>query len=203
MSADILNLPWQIQVALASGYAAYLLAYVGIRDHHKPIDTAFIGLIFSLVASGMLKLMDPYSDLIAGAAAFTATLLCGLLWRIALRDLSHAALKAVDFTWSDDMPSAWATLNANSRHGVSQISVLLDDGTWLRCDDTTLFNEAAFGPCQLGPNGDVALYLTHKQFPDGTVKPMGSVLNGDHGDRITYVPAARVRQVNIRHIRPS
>lgn len=33
----ILNLPWKIQVALASGYAAYLLGYRGIRSAHKAI----------------------------------------------------------------------------------------------------------------------------------------------------------------------
>jgi hypothetical protein len=32
MDATLLNLPWQVQLSLASGYAAYLVANTGIRE---------------------------------------------------------------------------------------------------------------------------------------------------------------------------
>src|SRR5690606_2566842 len=41
MPTDILSLSWQVQVALGSGYAAYLTAYRGNRAHHTPVDAAF------------------------------------------------------------------------------------------------------------------------------------------------------------------
>ena len=40
MNAELLNLPWQIQVSLASGYAGYMLAYTGMRENHRTIDSA-------------------------------------------------------------------------------------------------------------------------------------------------------------------
>jgi len=53
----LLNLPWNIQIALASGYAAYLLGYRGVRAAHKAIDIAFITLVFGLVATGVIVLL--------------------------------------------------------------------------------------------------------------------------------------------------
>lgn len=35
MDEKLLSLPWQIQVSLGSGYAAYMLAYAGIREHPR------------------------------------------------------------------------------------------------------------------------------------------------------------------------
>ena len=52
MSAeDLLKLLWDLQVPLAGGYAAYVLAYTGLRDRQKTVDVAFISLVFSLIAT--------------------------------------------------------------------------------------------------------------------------------------------------------
>src|SRR3546814_2103205 len=54
MDEKLLSLPWQIQVALGAGYLAYLVAYSGIRDHHKGIDVPFRAIAFGLVATLLL-----------------------------------------------------------------------------------------------------------------------------------------------------
>lgn len=100
---------------------------------------------------------------------------------------------------SDDVPSAWVGLSEKPQFDVSQISVKLVDGTWLRCDDTTQFADAPFGPCILGGNGDVILYLTHERLPDAEAKALNTVRDKVWGDRLTYVPAARITMINIRH----
>ena len=79
--------------------------------------------------------------------------------------------------------------------------MLLDDGTWLRCDDTSKFNDAPYAPCLIGPSGDVALYLTHEEPPGGPAKEMTTVIDAHYGDRLTYVPANRVRRLTVRHMR--
>lgn len=201
------NLPWQIQVSLASGYAGYLLAYMGIRSGHSAVDTAFITLIFGLLATGTLALFGyanldvskaPYS-VVSGAIAFLVTCGIALLWRRWLRGWLRALLRAWKITYSDDDPSALATLSGNTKHLVSQIGVELDNGTWLRCDDAAKFRDAPYGPFVIGPNGDVALYLTHEEPHGAPEKELKTVRLAGWGDRITYVPASRIRQIIIRH----
>ena len=199
--AALLSLSWQIQVALAGGYAAYILAYTGIRDHHRTLDTTFGTLVFSVVASAAFSLTSPYLlPLFAGAAAIVAAGSAGLAWRRWGRNLLRGVLRGPDVSWSDDDPSAWASLTSDTRNYVSQISVLTDDGDWLRCADTQPFADAPFGPCRLGPTGDVLLYLTDRVSPDGDIKPQIGVRDAHYGDLITYVPAARIRRVTVRHI---
>jgi hypothetical protein len=203
MNPDVLNLPWEVQVSLASGYVAYLLAFAGLRWRHSAIDVAFITLVFGLIATDSLVFTNNHHAVVAGTVAFAAACVSGFIWRKWGRSASRSLLRGVNLTWSDDHWSALDTLCGNSAHPVSQVAVLLDDGTWLRCDDTSKFNEVPFAPCLLGPTGDVALYLTHEEMADGSVRELSSVLNADYGARITYVPAARIRRITLRHMTPS
>jgi hypothetical protein len=158
---EFLKLSWEIQLALASGYCAYVLAYTGLRDRQRPVDVAFVSLVFSLVATCVLWLLAPsQGPLVSSIAALCASILTGILWRRIGRDLVMHVLRRFDVTWQDDAPSALATLSANTKHRVSQVAVLLDDGDWLCCDDTRKFANSPFGPFQLGPNGDIAMYVT-------------------------------------------
>jgi hypothetical protein len=199
MTPTILTLSWQIQTALASGYAAYLLGYMGIRWAHKTIDTAFCTLVFSLVASAVLFIMQHQHPIIAAASAFLATCLAAVLWRRLIRKWLFWALRKCDVTWSNDDPSALDTLSSNARFRITQVSVELDDGTWLESRDASQFSDAPFNPVILGPNGDIALYLTHETRKGETARQLTSVRNSYYGDRITYIPAQRVRQITIRH----
>jgi hypothetical protein len=196
---EFLKLPWEIQGALASGYAAYAVAYTGLRDRQRPIDIAFLSLVFSVPAMLAFWLLASRGLAISIPAAFVASIVTGIIWRRAIRPLVFQILKKFDVTWSNDDPSALATLSSNTEFRITQIAVLLDDGTWLRCDDARKFVAAPFAPYLLGPNGDVALYLTHEETADGTVKTLTTVRDANYGDRITYVPAGRIKRITIRH----
>lgn len=200
MSAlDALKLPWELQVSLASGYAAYLLAYSGIRGRHTAIDTAFVTLLFGLVATFTLAAAKPLGDMSA-LLAFAVACLVGFLWRRVGRSWYSSFVRWSNLSWSNDDASALATLSDNSGVYVSQIAVLLDDGTWLCCDDTALFANSPFGPAQIGSNGDIALYLTH-EFPlNGERTELKSVKNSYYGDRITYIPASRIKRLTFRYM---
>jgi hypothetical protein len=201
MDLDFLKLPWEIQVALASGYAAYALAYTGLRDRQRTIDIAFLSLVFSVPATMIFAALASKSPIITIPLAFAAAFAVALIWRKFLRPFMFPILKKFNVTWSDDDPSALATLSGNSKFGITQIAVLLDDGTWLRCDDARKFSDAPFAPYLLGLNGDVALYLTHEEAADGKVKTLATVRDPSYGDRITYIPASHVKRIAIRHRR--
>lgn len=198
-SSLLLNLPWKIQVALASGYAAYLLGYRGVRSAHKAIDTAFITLIFGLVATSVIVILDGKNIVLIISAAFVTTCISAILWRKFFSLWLHSLMHRFDITWANDDPSALATLSSNSRYPLTQIAVELEDGTWLRCDDTAKFIGAPFGPVILGPKGDIAFYLTHQEAPGADAKELTSVRDPNYGDRITYIPANQIRRITFRH----
>jgi hypothetical protein len=200
MSPDhLLNLSWEIQAALASGYAAYAIAYTGLRDRQRPIDIAFISLAFSLVATAVLWLLGSFGPIISCIAAFLTTVGAGLVWRKFCRPLIFPILRELNITWANDDPSALATISDNKNYHITQIAVLLDDGTWLRCDDVQKFRGAPFWPCVIGPSGDVELYLTHEEPANGEAKSLGTVRDSYYGDRLTYIPASRIKQITMRH----
>lgn len=199
MSADLLKLPWEIQVAAASGYAAYVVAYTGLRSRHQTIDVLLITLVFSLIASLALWLFSGAGEFWRGIAALGGSLVCGVVWRRWGRPLAPKVLRALNATWADDAPSALATLSDNTSNRITQIAVLLDDGTWLECREAIKFANVPHGPCVIGPNGDIALYLTHEESPTGETKELTNVRNEHYGDRITYIPASRIKRMTMRY----
>lgn len=195
-TAGWLVAPWQIQVALGSGYTAYMAAYAGIRSHHQAIDTTFRALAFGLVATAILILVPAEYPAVAITGAFTASLIAGLLWRRFGGRMWERVLRQIDVSWGDDTPTAWQRLISDQDHYVTQISVLTADGRWFRCDDAGAVADLPNGPCILGTNGDIVLYPTH------VVDTQGSrtvTVNDAHwGARATYLPASQIKQVNIR-----
>lgn len=198
MPTDILALSWNVQVALASGYAAYIISYRGVRAHHSAQDTLFLTLVFSLIASAELWLARSLSPLLAGAGAFFLSIFVGVLWRRRGMQLLTSLLRGPNTTWSDDTPSAWARLQENREYPLSQISVLLKDGTWLHCNQTALFNDAPYAPAVLGTNGDVLMYLTSIKPTDADEREQPTALDPDFGARLTYIPASEIARVNVR-----
>lgn len=200
MNETLLSLPWQIQASLASGYAAYLLAYMGIRFGHSSVDAVFVTLVFGLIATGVMWLLRAFDPIYYVPAAFAATIVVAVLWRRFFRDWLYALLYWMKVTWSNDDPSALATIINDIHSPITQAAVELDDGTWLMCNYAYKFKDAPFNPVILGPNGDVALYLTHEERKGEPVRELATVHDENYGDRITYIPAARIRRITLRHL---
>ena len=198
MPTDLLSLSWTLQVALGSGYSAYIIAYRGIRLHHAARDTLFISLVFSLVASAGLYCLRGINPVLSGTIAFLLTLASGILWRLVGSRILATVLRALNITWSDDTPSAWVRLQENSEYPLSQISVLLKDGTWLHCNDTAKFNDAPYSPAVLGTNGDVLMYLTSVKKTGVEEKEQTTVLDPSYGARLTYIPSSEIARLNVR-----
>lgn len=196
--SEILSLSLTVQVALGGGYIAYLIAYAGIRQHHSTTDIVFRTLAFGLIASAVAvwtTFIDPVRLPVAVAAAAVA----GAFWRWRGSKWSAAALRHLDVSWTDDIPTAWLSITAvRTDCKVSQIAVDLTDGRTLLCDDTRLFQDAPFKTGQFGLTGDVAMYVTAELRQDGTWLERDEVRNHD-GDLLTYIPAASIKRVEIRH----
>lgn len=198
MQLDLLNLPFAIQMAVGSGYLAYLVAYAGIREHHSTTDVVFRTLSFGIVTTGILTLPIKYPYLLA-ALAITATVFAGIVWRKFGMRWSKSLLRSADVSWSDDIPSAWMSLTAaDTDCPHAQISVELDDGRMLHCANTRNFADAPYGPCLYGPDGSIAMYVTKEMRPDGSWFEHEHVFDESEGWQITYIRPSIIRKVHIR-----
>ena len=206
ITGDLLQLPGQIQLAIGSGYAAYLLSYVGIREHHSTIDIAFKSLVFSLIATASFGFLNSFilNAYIRGVLAFLICCSCGLIWRRFFREYLRVVLRYLNISWSDDDPSALTSILGSSENAMSQLSILLDDGSWLICDNLARFEKSPFGPCKLGTNGDVAMYVTHVKskgsfLAKAVLRSQSDVSNNVYGDNITYIPPSKINYVKMRY----
>lgn len=199
MFEDIITLPLEIQFPFATGYTAYLLAFSGIRSAHKAVDTIFIILIFSSIATLFFAALEGYGPVFAGASSFVGTCISSVFWRRVLRFRVRYFMRNLDISWANDDPSALATLCDDTQHEVTQVAVRLNNGSWLRCDDTSAFNDAPYAPFLVSPSGDLALYLTHEDTPDGNSRESLTTVDELYGARLTYVPASNISEINLRH----
>lgn len=201
MNTEILNLPFAIQVSLGSGYAAYLLAFSGLRQHHTATDVIFRTIAFGLVASLTISITKEsgLSEFSSALIAFAITVISGALWRTVISQFVRYCLRRFLIAWSDDLPSAWLSITAERTDlRPSQIVVELSDGRLLMCDDTRLYKAAPFECGVFGLDGSVAMYVTSEKPPSGEWFNHEQVLHRHEGANITYIPAANIRRVEIR-----
>lgn len=198
LDAKWLLATWQLQVAIGAGYTAYMIAYTGIRHHHQTIDTTFRTVAFGLVATAVMLSMPNSGKILVIALAFAATVAVGLVWRTAGMAIWEGVLRRLDISWADDTPSAWAKLSAEQGYHITQISVLTVDGIRLRCNDAASCGSLPLGPCVLGTNGDVLMYVTHIKKPGEDEKESLGMNDPHHGAKLTYLPAGSIKQLDVR-----
>lgn len=195
---NLANLPWTLQLVLASGYCSYLLAYVGMRQHHTAIDTLFASLAFGLVALVVVSLPLAWTDLVAGIAAFIASLLVAVLWRKWMRPSLRKILRAWNYSWADDSTRAWDRLLEDTEYGPTQLTVELVDGRFLYCTSTYTVANWPHGPYVLGTSGDVLMYVNSSEGTDGIVRPVDGLSDPAWGELLTYIPAREIRKLSVR-----
>lgn len=195
---DLASLPWQLQLVIASGYCAYLLAYVGIRRAHKPTDVVFASITFGVVAWFTLTMTGRLVLPVQALLAFSSALLAGFVWRRFLRLSLRRLLRKLNYSWSDETRSAWECLLENSRFAPTQLTVELVDGRQLICTRTGDFYHLPFGPFVLGDEGDVLIYVDEEEGPDGEITLRKTVVDDQWGANITHVPAAQIRALHLR-----
>lgn len=199
--ASLLDLPWSTLFTLASGYTAYLISNLGLRDHHKPIDVAFSTLVYGLVAR---IVFDPVIDRgepqwLASISGFLFALIVAISWNRYGRRIFSLALRKMDVSLHDELPSAWMTMLATKDVNATQLIVKLTSGTWLMCEDLREFRNEPNGPCALGINGDVLMYVTHQKGPeDISFSALPSVIDPEWGSEALYLASDKIERIYFR-----
>ncbi|MFB6465040.1 DUF6338 family protein [Bradyrhizobium tunisiense] len=200
----LINLPWATLLTLASGYAGYFVANVGIREHHKTIDVVFSTLVFGFFAAFAYNTSQLLLGLTlswASLVAFIFALVVGGCWSLFGRKISESVLRRLRISYADELPSAWIALFSQKRVA-TQLSVKLKDGTWLKCNDLSRFTSSPNGPCVLGAKGDVLMYVTHVRSSVSEVFFPRDPLADDYwGDEVTYIPADQIARIDFRRRR--
>ena len=195
----LVNLPWATLLTLASGYAAYYVANVGVRDHHKPVDVTFSTLVFGFFSAFVYAICRRQFGsglLTASVLSFGSSIVFGAFWSLLGRRTLERALRHSNVSLSDDIPSAWVAL-FRAKTYATQLSVKLKDGTWLKCEDLNVFAGHPNGPCVLGGKGDVLMYVTHVKGPkDEDFEACTELTNEACGDEITFIPADQIAMVD-------
>ena len=204
---QLINLPWQTQIVVVGGYIGYVIAYTGRRAGHKVLDVAAISLCFGgiglLALHVALQETPPSNELrkvFAGFSAVIAPLIGGVLWRAKLRRVCQRLIRWISGSEEDGLPSAWDTIIQEEGHVYSQINIRLKDGRELESYQMEGLNSLPNGPCALGNDGSIALYVTHIKDP-GTERREAKNITDLEGARITYVPADQIAEVDFRRER--
>lgn len=208
MDFDVFGLPWATLMTLASGYAGYYVANVGLREHHKTIDITFSTLVFGFFATvvyltiGFLGSFTETASLIAALlsplAAFATSITLGVWWSKIGRKWLERMLRNGNVSHSNELPSAWVTMQSLTDTTARQLHVRLTDGTWLKCEDLRAFGEAPNGPCVFGGTGDILMYVTDRKPPGGVWHQITGTLDDQWGYEITYIPASQIARVDYR-----
>jgi hypothetical protein len=199
--AKLLELQWPTLLLLASGYAAYCVANVGVREHHKATDVAFSTLLFAFISASSYYACLWYFELSlvwSSAATFLFAILAGAFWSLFGRRYFEKLLRKSRVSHADDLPSAWMAI-FGQKIPMTQLSVQIKDGSWLMCDDLAKFANSPNGPCVLGAKGDILMYVTDKQSDIGVAFfPTADPVDPDWGHEITYIPADQIIRVDLR-----
>jgi len=194
------SLSWQTLLTVACGYAAYFVANVGVREHHKTIDVAFSTAVFGFLATFFYQLMLALGVnlLVATIGTFLVAASFGGLWAVLGRQYLDKALRRTGVSHNDDYPSAFDRLITETKVTTTQLSVRLKDGTWLLSENLHECRDLPNGPCVLGRQGDVLMYITHVRKPGQEYEPCDLEGSKEWGHEISYIPADQIARIDLR-----
>lgn len=200
MDLDVATLPWATLLTLASGYSGYFVANIGVREHHKTIDVTFSTLIFGFFGTILYLAVQGLGGGIISAsiAAFLGSSILGALWAKLGRGGLIWLLRVTNVSHNDDLPTAFDALITETKTDATQLSVKVGDDLWLLCADVSSFADFPNGPFVFGRAGDILMYVTHARRGEEDYEPCVSLLDETWGTEVTYIPADKISQIDIR-----
>lgn len=205
IDASLINLPWATLVTLASGYIGYFIANVGLKDHHKPIDITFSTLIFGLFAAMVYQafVWAGWGEYLAALLAVAYAFANGAWWRKYGRNFMYKFLRDHDISWSDSTSSAWQRMFDQRGYYISEVYVILKDGTTLVSEHPGNFEGQPCGSFVMGADKDILIHVTREKPPGSSEWIKRKVIHDSWGTMATYIPADQIARVKIRRTKNS
>lgn len=198
----LLNLPVETLAVLAAGYMAYRIAYTGRDDAHSGVDTLFISLIFALIAKITIRSFTLLGSsigitMLGILSGIVASALAAVFWKRWGIDAVHWLLNQLGIPFTDRSRQAWDVIRRTHKYRPSQLIVRRKDGTMVMCDRLDRFQMHRPGPCVFGPDGSVALYVTHDCAPEGDWEECEHS-DPEMGSLMTVIPAEEIATTHVR-----
>jgi hypothetical protein len=196
---DVLNLPLDTIAVLAAGYLGYRLAYVGKDAGHSSVDVVFLSLVYALSAKLVLQLASGVGLLspVGIILAISAALLVAALWRSWGEGATFRALRFARVSNSDRHRTAWDSVRHKPSFAPTGYTVSKVDGTVLLCQNPQDFAHLRDGPCILGEDGSIAMFVTHRRLPGQADWEKRDTFDPVLGYEMTYIPASMVAEIRI------
>jgi hypothetical protein len=201
----LLELTWQTQVVLVSGYFAYLISNTGKRAQHNIFDTSLIILAFGgigLLVIKFVQLLPCKNEFLlntsAAALAVVSTIAASILWHRVIKNWTGSLTRYLSGNKNDGLLTAWDNVVHEQRYKYSELIVTLKNGKVFESYPLGKFNGELNGPCVLGADGSIAMYVTRvfdDEYPEGR---LSEATVNDDGARITYLPADSIAEIDIR-----
>lgn len=205
MNTDILNLPFEIQLILASGYLSYKISSASLNKNHRTIDEIFQILSFGMIAyitNNLIRNNVPsWNDWQSMPIATASSLLTAIFWRKWIWDLIKKILKKSGTTNENFYPSSWDHIICHKDILWRYIIVQLKDGYMLESDLDQVPKHLPFRPLDVDSSGAIALYITSLTRPNQeTAVEFGyQRIHDEIGcSQITYIPASEISRIDIR-----
>lgn len=197
----LLDLPVGILVALGAGYLAYRLAFVGRDGHHGPIDVLFLALVFAAVVRWCDVALQAWLPPIwSPVPASLLVIAVALLWRRFVGGWTRDALRRMHLVDDDGQPNVWRSMLVRNLRSPTRLVVHLKDGSSVMCDRLAAFHQAPMETSLLGPDGSIALYITHVMSAGEMEWKECAPYDPEYADwgyEMSFIPASEIARVDI------
>lgn len=199
---SLLSLPTQTLIVLAGGYIGYRISAVGKDAQHTAVDVIFQTLVYALICRLFSEVATSahLNQMVGAFLSILAVCAFAMVWRRYLAARYTQLLRTLGVSISDRHLTAWDPLRVNPILQPSQITVHLQSGDVLMCENLHHFSNRPTGACSFGSDGSVAMYVTQR-FPKGAEDWVNCDVTApdDWGCVISYIPANQIEQIDIRY----
>lgn len=198
-TSTLLDLPFGTLAVVAAGYVGYRLAFVGKDGGHKQADIAFLTLVWAAIAKLSATYTADTGEIVPYAIGFAVAVIAALFWRACLQELTFSVLRRLQLVDHDGFHSAWGSALGRTLKAPRQLIVRLKSGKRLMCADLNTFADAPLGPCLLGPDGSVGLYVTDVMEKSGGTwnERTPRSANTEHGWSMTFIAADEISEIEL------
>ena len=201
--SSITSLPEHIQIIFVSGYLGHVVANSGYRDKERKDELLYGILVFGLFGYMAYDLSRSLSEhiLMPGLIALATSITVAIVWRKYLRDFLRKCIHKAAISNEDNIKGVWTGIIQNTRIAPTQIVIAMKNGAIFECDDVQQFNDAPIPLYYSDNDGNIALYVTSRTSPDGQKEEVQATRDPGWGDRITYIPAEEISNIDIRFMK--
>ena len=196
LKSCLIELPFNIQFALLSGFLTYVVAYEGLKKWHSTFDKVIIILIFTTIALIPVVFLPEMNMLYFYTLVFLVPFISGVIWRKIGINNWRKVFRLIKVYADDGVFTSWSVILQQERK-ITQIAVHLKDGSVLILNDRTKLDKVLWKGLYFDNDGSIILAVQTTQLPDGTII-QHEVFDEFWGVQFVYIRESEISQITAR-----